>query len=191
MSRTSIQNMCDKNILQNVARFNFLVTFLTTDMHSVTVESNASKCVSLKQCLVMLVKPTLTFMHERHFISNGPHTRYVKLRVAHAPGMPGTFFPPPILKETASYRSQPASRHVRDARAVMYVGIANLRCRGKRSRHSQRMHNPQFYVSGKRSITRADDRRVRWHLSMSQCLYELMFLAVIKNICSNGGFALK
>ena len=43
-----------------------------------------------------------------------PHTlsvpqtsiRYVKLRVAHAPGMPGTFFPPPTLKATASKRSR-------------------------------------------------------------------------------------
>ena len=29
-------------------------------------------------------------------------TRYVKLWVAHAPGMPGTFSPPPTSKETAS-----------------------------------------------------------------------------------------
>ena len=28
-------------------------------------------------------------------LGNGPLTRYVKLRVAHAPGMPGTFSPPP------------------------------------------------------------------------------------------------
>ena len=33
---------------------------------------------------------------------NGPLTRYVKLRVAHAPGMPGTFSPPPNSKENAS-----------------------------------------------------------------------------------------
>ena len=30
---------------------------------------------------------------------HGPLTRYVKLRVAHAPGMPGTFSPPPTSKE--------------------------------------------------------------------------------------------
>ena len=30
-----------------------------------------------------------------------PHTRYVKLRVVHAPGVPGTFSPPPASKETA------------------------------------------------------------------------------------------
>ena len=39
-----------------------------------------------------------------------------------------------------------------DARAVMHVGIANPRWRGKRSRHSRRMRNPQFCVSGKRPI---------------------------------------
>ena len=34
----------------------------------------------------------------------------------------------------------------------MHVGIASPRWRGKRSRHSRHMHNPQFYVSGKRPI---------------------------------------
>ena len=33
---------------------------------------------------------------------HGPLTRYVKFRMAHAPGMPGTFSPPPTSKETAS-----------------------------------------------------------------------------------------
>ena len=34
----------------------------------------------------------------------------------------------------------------------MHVGIANPRWRGKRSRHSRRMRNPQFYISAKRPI---------------------------------------
>ena len=34
----------------------------------------------------------------------------------------------------------------------MHVRIANLRWRGKRSRYSRRMRNPQIYVSGKRPI---------------------------------------
>ena len=33
---------------------------------------------------------------------NGPLTRYAKSRVAHAPGMPGTFSPPPTSKEIVS-----------------------------------------------------------------------------------------
>ena len=36
----------------------------------------------------------------------------------------------------------------------MHVGIANPRRRGKRPRYSRRMRNPQFYVSGKRLISR-------------------------------------
>ena len=42
--------------------------------------------------------------------------------------------------------------HVHDARAVMHVGFANSRLRGKRPRHSRRMRNTQFYVSGKRPM---------------------------------------
>ena len=77
---------------------------------------------------------------------HGPLSRYVKLRVAHAPGMPGTFSPSPTSKETTNY---PACI---TARAVMHPGIANPRWRGKRSRHSRRMRNPQFYISGKRPM---------------------------------------
>ena len=76
-------------------------------------------------------------------------TRHVKLRAAHAPG---TFSPPPTSKETGSQWSRQASQHVRDARAVMHVGIANPRGWGERSRHSQRMHHLHLYVSGKRPI---------------------------------------
>ena len=83
---------------------------------------------------------------------NGSLTRYVKLQVAHMPGMPATYSPPPTSKETANQRSQHASRHVRDARTVMHVGITKQRWRGKSSRHSRRMHNPQYHVSGKRSM---------------------------------------
>ena len=85
-------------------------------------------------------------------LNYGPLTRYVKLRVAHAPGMPGKFSPPPTSKETASKRFRHTPRHVREARTVLHVGIANLRWREKRSRDSQRMRNPQFYVSGKRPM---------------------------------------
>ena len=83
---------------------------------------------------------------------HGPLTSYVKLRVAHALGVPGTFSPPPNSMETASLRFRYASRHVRHAHAVMHVGIAKSRWRWKRSRHSRRMRNPQFYVSEKRSM---------------------------------------
>ena len=48
----------------------------------------------------------------------------------------------------------PACITARHARAVMRVGIGNPRWWEKRSRHSQRIHNPQFYGSGKRPMCR-------------------------------------
>ena len=93
------------------------------------------------------------WLQRQHFVLyDGPLTRYVKLWVAHAPGMLGTFSPPPTSKETAGLRSRHASRHVRDAHAVMHIGIANPQWRGKGARDSRRMRNAQFYVSGKRPM---------------------------------------
>ena len=66
----------------------------------------------------------LTIKHSLLVLLNGPFTRYVKWR------------------------------HVRHARAVMHVGVANPRWWGKRSQHSRRMRNPQIYVSDKRPIAR-------------------------------------
>ena len=83
---------------------------------------------------------------------NGPLTRYVELRVAHAPGMPGTFSPP-------SQVSDPDMHHgtcVTDVPWCMPGSLSSdflwSRWRGKRSRYSRRMHNPQFCVSGKRPM---------------------------------------
>ena len=42
------------------------------------------------------------------------------------------------------------------ALAVMHIGIANPQWWEKRSRHSRRMRNPQFYVFGKRPVTDDD-----------------------------------
>ena len=83
---------------------------------------------------------------------HGPLTRYVKLQVAHAPGMPGTFSPPPRV-------SDPDMHHGTCVTHVPWCMLGSLTCgflwsrwRGKRSRHSRRMRNPQFYLSGKRPI---------------------------------------
>ena len=105
----------------------------------------AGRCIIICHfCRLNTAWTPWTKIHNRGTVAYGPLTRYVKLRVSHAPGMPGTFFPPPTSKETASKRSEHASRHVGHARAVMHIGIANPWW------HSQRMRNPQFYVSGKR-----------------------------------------
>ena len=59
------------------------------------------------------------------------------------------------------------------ARAVMHVGIANPWRRGKRSRHSRRMRNPQFYVSRKRAMASLGDSelvlKVPWYPTGQFC----------------------
>ena len=84
--------------------------------------------------------------------SHGPLTRYVKWQVAHAPGMPGTFSPSPRV-------SDPDMHHGTYVTPVPWFIPSSLTSgslwnwwRGKRSRHSRRMHNPQFYLSGKRPM---------------------------------------
>ena len=49
-----------------------------------------------------------------------------------------------------------------EARAVMHVGIANPRLRGKRPRHSRRMRHSQLCVSGKRPMK--GRKKVDWSL---------------------------
>ena len=74
----------------------------------------------------------------------GPLPRYGKLRVAHAPGMPGTFSPPLRFSVTHVPWCMPGS---------LTRGILWSPWRGKRSRHSLCMRDPQFQIFGKRPIT--------------------------------------
>ena len=79
-------------------------------------------------------------------------TRYVKLRVAHASGMPGTFSPLPRV-------SDPDMQHGTCVTHVAWCMLGALtssflwsRWRRKRFRHSWRMRNPRFCISGKRTM---------------------------------------
>ena len=83
----------------------------------------------------------------------GPLARYVKLRVAHAPEMPGTFSPPPRLSNPNMHHGMCVTHVPWRMPGSLTSGFLWSRWRGKRSRHSRRMHNPQFYVSGKRPRT--------------------------------------
>ena len=85
---------------------------------------------------------------------HGPLTRYVKLRVAHAPGMPGTFFPPPRVSDPGMHHGTCVTRVPWCMPGSLTGGFFWSRWRGKRSRHSRRMRNQQFYLSGNRSMPR-------------------------------------
>ena len=80
-----------------------------TDRDKCIVISKHIHCVAklppaLHICVLLVPAYIARFVYfiKRMFVFNGPPTRYVKLRVAHEPGMPGTFSPPPISEETAS-----------------------------------------------------------------------------------------
>ena len=77
-------------------------------------------------------------------LRHGPLTRYVKLRVAHAPGMPGTFSPDAEFKGKRELAipaciTARAWRTCRDACRDCLPAVA-----GKCSRHSRRMRTRNF-----------------------------------------------
>ena len=84
--------------------------------------------------------------------ANGPLTRYVKLQVAHAPGMPGTFSPAADFKENRLLAipaciTARAWRTCRDACRDRLHAVT-----GKTFPAFPAHAHPQFYVSGKRPM---------------------------------------
>ena len=75
------------------------------------------------------------------------------MRVVHAPGMPGTFSPPPRVGDSDMHHGTCVTHVPWCMPASLTSCFLWSRWRGKRSRHSRRMRNPQFYVSGKRPMS--------------------------------------
>ena len=86
------------------------------------------------------------------WILYGSLTRYMKLRVVHAPRMPRTLFPPPRVSDPDIHHGTCATHVPWCMLGSLTRGFLRSRWRGKRSRHSWGMRNPQFYASGKRPM---------------------------------------
>ena len=82
---------------------------------------------------------------------------YVKLRVAHEPGMPGTLSPPPRVCDPDKHHGTCITRVPWCMPGLLTSGFLRSRWRGKRSRHSRCMRKPQFNVSGKRPMYLVSD----------------------------------
>ena len=92
------------------------------------------------------------FWYMLKFCCHGPLTKYGKLRVAHEPEIPGKFSPPPRVSDPDMHHGTCVT-HVRWCMPGSLVrGFLGSWLWGKRSRHSRRMRNPQFYVIGKRPV---------------------------------------
>ena len=74
------------------------------------------------------------------------------MQVAHAPGMSGTFSPPPRVSDPDKHHGTCVTHVPWCMSGSLTCGFLWSRWRGKRSRHPRRMRNPQFCVSGKRPI---------------------------------------
>ena len=83
---------------------------------------------------------------------NGLLTRYAKLRVTHAPGTPGTFFPPLRVCNPGMHHGMCVTHVPWCMPELLTSGFLWSRWRGIRFKHSWRMGNLQFCVSGKRPI---------------------------------------
>ena len=85
-------------------------------------------------------------------IPNGPLASNAKLRVAHAPGMPGTFSPTPRASDPDMHHGTCVTHVPWCMPGSLTSGFLWSRWRGKCSRHSRRTRKPQLYVSGKRPM---------------------------------------
>ena len=75
-----------------------------------------------------------------------------KIAGAHAPGMPGTFSPSPQVSDPDMHHDTCVTHVPLCMPGSLTSSFLWNRRRGKRSRHSRRMRNLQFYVSGKRPM---------------------------------------
>ena len=92
----------------------------------------------------------MSFVTGSHFSGfNGPLARYVKLRVAHAPGMPKTFPPLPQFSDPDMHHGTCVTHVPWCMPGSLTSSFLWIWWRGK---HSRRMRNPRFCVSGKRPI---------------------------------------
>ena len=85
-------------------------------------------------------------------VTRGPLARYIKLRVAHAPGMPGTSSSTPWVSDLDMHHDTCVTHVPCCLPGSLTNGFLWSRWWGKYSRYSWRMRNPQFYISGKRPI---------------------------------------
>ena len=139
-------HMCySDKILSKYYHSDFPMRYITT------YHCRECDCQKILICSVILLTRGIYVCFSKSDGVDGPLTRYVQLRVAHAPGRPGTFSPPQRLSDPDMHLGT-CVRHVPWCMpGSLTSGLLWSRWRGKRSRHSRCMRNSQFYVSGKRS----------------------------------------
>ena len=106
--------------------------------HFIKTLENHLQCASFASCLS--TSQVLPWALARH----------VTFRFGHASPMPGTFSLPPRVSDPDMHQGTCVKHMPCCMPGSLTNGFFLSRWRGKHSRHSQRMHNLQFYVSGPR-----------------------------------------
>ena len=132
----------------------FVLRWLSEMVWSCVVNTSCDvigKCWNfLKQILSYSLNKNLLTVSVK--LEHGPHTRYAILSFAHAPGMQGTFSPPLRVSDPDMHHGMWMTHVPWCMLGSLTSGFLWSRWRGKRSRHSRRMRNPQFWVSVKRPM---------------------------------------
>ena len=100
--------------------------------------------------------------HGKITVCNEPLTKYVKLLVSHAPGMPGTFSPPPRVYNTDMHTTRTVSFEVGGGETVpgILLACATHNCTYLLRGPWSRWWELKFYIQ----ITRAACKLSRFHL---------------------------
>ena len=118
-----------------------------------------------------------------HFFTralHGPHTRYVKLWVAHAPGILGTLSPTSQISNPDMHHGTYVTHVPWCMSGSLTSGFLWSRWRGKCSRHFRCMCNPQFYVFVKRPM----GRRYVLKCASQRCIYFMKMCEFWKTKCT-------
>ena len=141
-------------------------------MRNSTIPSDKPTCagpVPIAGIKVMDVDPTLMECFGGEFVHSTQLQSWASSQIRKISGCP--------CAGNAGNVSPTTDFKVRHARALMHVGIANPRGgREKCSRYSRRMHNPLFYVSGKRPMGDIYPAANQYHFCEETCIAETIYL---------------
>ena len=112
------------------------------------VPNRSYVCTKLKHPWLVELWPT----HWEFLLEHGPLARYARLRIAHAPGMPGTFSPSPQVSDPDMYHGTCVTHVPWCMPGSLTSGFLWNRRRGKTFPAFPAHAHPQFYVSGKRPM---------------------------------------
>ena len=133
---------------------------------------------SISSVCIPLAKPTwedahtyilyimYVWLYGTRKVCYGPLTRYAKLWVTHAPGMPGTFSPPLRVSDPDMHHGTCFTHVPWCISRSLTNGSLWSRCRGKRLRHSRRMRNLLILRICKRPMV-----GIRWDVQYIQLWY--------------------